>query len=171
MPTINDKLVLDAVNKALADLKPRGSIPSLTSTEKSHPEWSCNNFSPATLEYVLEASKGTDKTTNYKGDPAKWPDSFPTQSFVNFSLMFKDSSSNHNFNVFFDNGNISYLTQVYLGHTIRISTPDHASEFIKHWKQLGTKDWVTAYEALFYVKPPTHDNAYTEQYVTVVTSP
>ena len=170
MPAINDQLVLAATNKALAELTPSGNLPSLDSEDKSDTEWSCNNFSPATLDFVQQASEGEMVTTNYKGDPAEWPDTFPAQSFANFSIMFKVSSSNHNFNVYFKADDSSYRIQVYVDNSIRISTPQSSSEFIALWKQLATDNWATAYETLFYVKPNTQDNAYTEQYVTVVTA-
>lgn len=169
MPVIDDQMVLTASNRALAELIPPGApLDSLNSVAKSDPEWSCNNFGPAVLQYVSEAAQSEGETTNYKGDPSTWPESFPEQSLVNFSINFKNSSSNHNFNVYFKANNGSYRLQVYIGNSIQISTFQSSDWFIALWKQLATEEWATAYETLFYVKPVTEGNAYTEQYVTVV---
>ena len=170
MPPITDPMVLDATNRALSDLDPPGSIPSLDSDKKSDPNGSCNNFAPAVLEYVEQASGGSMKTTEYGTDASKWPSSFPDQSFVNFSLQFEKSSANHNFNVYFKSGGTGYRLQVYLGHSIRISTPQSSASFIAQWKNLTTAGWADAYEALFYVRPDTADNAFVSQYVTVLTA-
>lgn len=169
-PTINDQLVLDATNKAIRELNAGTPLTSLDSTNKSNAQCSCNNFAPMTLENVIDAlDNPKSETTEYKNNPANWPNSFPDQSFVNFTMFFNESSSNHNFNVYFKAGNKSYLIQTYVDESIRISTPQSSSEFINLWKQLATNDWAAAYEKLFYVKPKTEGNSYTSQYVTVVT--
>lgn len=169
MSVITNQLVLDATNAALHGLKPAGSLPSLSSDKKSDKAWSCNNFGPATLEQVITASKGKEKQTTYQKDPQTWPKTFPPKTFVNFMVFYKDSSLNHNFNVYVESDNASFLIQAYLDHTIRISTPHKLAEFISLWHELGTDNWAKAYEKLFYVKPQTQANLYDVQYVTVVT--
>ncbi|WAS95510.1 hypothetical protein [Nannocystis punicea] len=169
MPTITNSLVLDATNKALHDLDKSFSLPSLSSDKKSNKDWSCNFFAGANLEYVETASRGTQAQNNYGRDASQWPDRFAEQTFVNFSMAFKDSGANHNFNVFFDAGGSAFLIQTYLNNSVRISTPQRADDFIRLWKQLAGTNWATAYEALFYVRPPTQNNEYTSQWVTVVT--
>lgn len=168
MPMIDKSMVLKATNGALAEMPPVVILGSLDSTDMSDPEWSCNYFAPVTLEKVMGASGGDGTTTNYKGNPETWPSSFPDNSFVNIMIMFKDSSLNHNFNVYFDKANSSYLIQAYVDKKVRITTPLESSDFIATWKLLATEHWAAAYEKLFYVQPETQENTYDEQHVTVV---
>lgn len=174
MPPITDSMVLSATNKALVQLAPPGcELPNLGSTEKSNPAWSCNNFAPEVFANVLKESGGTEPSPiNYKkSDLPNWPKSFPDQSFVNFSLYFKQSSSNHNFNVYFQTGKTCVLLQVYLHNSVRISTPQPTATFMELWRQLGTEDWPTAYGTLFGVVPVASDNDLVDQWVTTVTTP
>lgn len=168
MPIIDENLVLKATNGALSEMPPVVMLESLDSTQMSNSEWSCNYFAPVTLEKVMEASGGQGEPTNYKGNPETWPNSFPENSFVNFMIMFEDSSLNHNFNVYFDKANKSYLIQAYVGKEVRITTPQQSSDFIATWKLLATQDWAAAYQRLFYVQPETQENTYQEQHVTVI---
>lgn len=167
---IDAKLVLAAANRALAELSPHGVLDALDSQVKGNADWSCNNFGPGMLGYVIEASEGEANTSTYKGISSDWPASFPLNCLVNFMILFKESSENHNFNVYFDGVNSAFLIQVYVDHTIRISTPHDAKDFISTWRLLGTKDWAGAYEKLFYVQPKNMSNVCTEQHVTVVTA-
>ncbi|MDC0716818.1 hypothetical protein [Nannocystis bainbridge] len=169
MPTITNSLVLAATNDALHELDKNFSLPSLSSDKMSNSGWSCNYFAGANLEFVETASRGTQVQRNYGVDPSQWPDQFAAQTFVNFSMSFEVSGANHNFNVFFDAGGSAYLIQTYLDRSIRISTPQSASEFVRQWKLLAGANWASAYETLFYVRPPTQNNKYTSQWVTVVT--
>ena len=173
MKKIDNTLVLSAMNAALTEqipFKDSDILESLDSEKKSNPAWSCNNFAPATLGYVEKLSESSPVTNEYKKDTQLWPTSFSDDSFVNFSIMFQDSSSNHNFNVYFDKEGFSYRIQVYINEAIRISTKQNPDEFIKLWKQLNTDTWMVAYKELFYVEPKVVGNAYTNQYVTIITS-
>lgn len=168
MPIIDEALVLNATNLALSEMKPVVVLESLDSNDMSDPNWSCNFFAPSTLEKVILASGGKENTKNYKGNPESWPSSFPENSFVNIMIMYKESSLNHNFNVYFDKNGSSYLIQAYVDKEVRITTPLQQSEFIATWKMLATEHWAAAYEKLFYAKPDIKENTYDEQHVAVV---
>lgn len=174
MPPITDDMVLEQTNMALYELAPPPQQPlaSLDSGQLSDPAWSCNMFGPLLLEKMEKASQGhPEPSQEYKDNPDAWPDGFPAQSFVNFSMSFEQSVSNHNYNVYFHGSEICYLLQVYLDQSVRISTPRSSNWFIGLWKQLATPKWAAAYQTLFGVAPPQEDNRYQSQWVTVLPSP
>lgn len=168
MPIIDKALVLKATNLALSEMKPVVVLESLDSNDMSDPNWSCNFFAPSTLEKVIVGSGGKEITKSYKWNSETWPSSFPENSFVNIMIKYKESSLNHNFNVYFDKNDSSYLIQAYVDKEVRITTPLRNSEFISTWKMLATEHWAVAYEKLFYVKPHIQENTYDEQHVTVI---
>lgn len=174
MPPITDDMVLQQTNIVLYELVPPPQQPlaSLNSGQLSDPAWSCNFFGGPLLGRMIDASQGApEDPQQYPGDPATWPDGFPDQSFVNFSMSFEQSVSNHNYNVYFQASGTCYLIQVYLDNSVRISTPRSSNWFIGLWKQLATDEWATAYQTLFGVAPPQENNGYVSQWVTVLPSP
>lgn len=182
---IEESMVLQAVNDALAELQQSITLDSLQSNAMSQASCPCTAFGPSVLALMGKALAYSAGEVDLMSEPLLGvPNTVANQSFCNVMLMSKDYSMlNHNFSVYFASNQQVYLIQTFVEHSVRISRPMAKEDLLKLWGQLWSDSWRVAYEGLFGVAPGTlggpvihnsgdADNTpFSEQHIVVLTGP
>lgn len=160
MPKATKEQTVTAVNNVLEqahqiDNLKEIAIDNLVTEVMSDPGLSCMDFSPRVLTQICKITNMNpeDLDTKTYRQGANLPAVFADGTFVNILMKGDPSGLNHNFNILVS-GEMTYLIQTFIKHSVRIVRSFESGDFIKHWHNLSDNDnWVASYSALFGVEP------------------